>query len=168
MLKAFLQLLVYFLAQMCNDDLNLLFNRSTLLFFSFFFGRPQKCSERRINDTTVRLVDFGSATFDHEHHSAVISTRHYRAPEVILGRRPSSGPGTQPGGAGCVCESPGRVCDGCVFCSGPAELGWGHPCDVWSIGCILFEYYEGFTLYQVTPPPRPAPPRRHVGSGFSP
>lgn len=47
----------------------------------------QKCNERRINDTTVRLVDFGSATFDHEHHSAVISTRHYRAPEVILGKR---------------------------------------------------------------------------------
>uniref|UniRef100_A0A4W5JUN1 dual-specificity kinase n=1 Tax=Hucho hucho TaxID=62062 RepID=A0A4W5JUN1_9TELE len=23
-----------------------------------------------------------------------------------------------------------------------------HPCDVWSVGCILFEYYEGFTLYQ--------------------
>uniref|UniRef100_A0A3Q3EHL4 dual-specificity kinase n=1 Tax=Kryptolebias marmoratus TaxID=37003 RepID=A0A3Q3EHL4_KRYMA len=63
-----------------------------------------------IKDTTVRLVDFGSATFDHEHHSVIISTRHYRAPEVIL------------------------------------ELGWSHPCDVWSIGCILFEYYGGFTL----------------------
>ena len=47
----------------------------------------QKCNERRINDTTVRLVDFGSATFDNEHHSAIISTRHYRAPEVILGKR---------------------------------------------------------------------------------
>lgn len=47
----------------------------------------QKCNERRIKDTTVRLVDFGSATFDHEHHSVVVSTRHYRAPEVILGRR---------------------------------------------------------------------------------
>lgn len=57
----------------------------------------QKCNERRINDTTVRLIDFGSATFDHEHHSAVISTRHYRAPEVILGRRLSSGLGAQPG-----------------------------------------------------------------------
>lgn len=36
------------------------------------------------------------------------------------------------------------------------ELGWAHPCDVWSIGCILFEYYRGFTLYQVAcllPPP---------------
>lgn len=57
---------------------------------AFFF---QKCSERRINDTTVRLVDFGSATFDHEHHSAVISTRHYRAPEVILGKKSPFGPG---------------------------------------------------------------------------
>ena len=36
----------------------------------------QKCDERRIKDTAVRLVDFGSATFDHEHHSVVISTRH--------------------------------------------------------------------------------------------
>ncbi|KAG7272391.1 hypothetical protein CRUP_035586 [Coryphaenoides rupestris] len=52
------------------------------------------------------------ATFDHEHHSLVISTRHYRAPEVIL------------------------------------ELGWCHPCDVWSIGCILLEYYSGTTLFQ--------------------
>uniref|UniRef100_A0A0N4VTN8 Triple gene block protein 2 n=1 Tax=Haemonchus placei TaxID=6290 RepID=A0A0N4VTN8_HAEPC len=28
----------------------------------------------------------GSATFNNEHHSAIISTRHYRAPEVILGK----------------------------------------------------------------------------------
>ena len=26
----------------------------------------------------VRLIDFGSATFDHDHHSTVVSTRHYR------------------------------------------------------------------------------------------
>lgn len=38
-----------------------------------------------IKDTEVRLIDFGSATFDDEHHSTVVSTRHYRAPEVILG-----------------------------------------------------------------------------------
>ncbi|XP_029694585.1 dual specificity protein kinase CLK2b isoform X2 [Takifugu rubripes] len=98
--------------QLTHTDLkpeNILFVNSD---YSLIYNGEKKCSERRINDTTVRLVDFGSATFDHEHHSAVISTRHYRAPEVIL------------------------------------ELGWGHPCDVWSIGCILFEYYEGFTLYQ--------------------
>jgi dual-specificity kinase len=30
------------------------------------------------------LIDFGSATFDDEYHSSVVSTRHYRAPEIIL------------------------------------------------------------------------------------
>lgn len=35
--------------------------------------------------TAIKLIDFGSATFESHHHSAVISTRHYRAPEVILG-----------------------------------------------------------------------------------
>ena len=28
------------------------------------------------------------------------------------------------------------------------ELGWAQPCDVWSIGCILFELYLGVTLFQ--------------------
>lgn len=39
-----------------------------------------------MKNTGVRVVDFGSATFDHEHHSTIVSTRHYRAPEVILGK----------------------------------------------------------------------------------
>ncbi|KAI9475479.1 MAG: kinase-like domain-containing protein [Benjaminiella poitrasii] len=34
----------------------------------------------------IRLIDFGSATFEHDYHSSVVSTRHYRAPEIILGR----------------------------------------------------------------------------------
>ena len=45
----------------------------------------QKRDVRRVKRTDVRLIDFGSATFDHEHHSTIVSTRHYRAPEVILG-----------------------------------------------------------------------------------
>ncbi|MEQ2235863.1 Dual specificity protein kinase clk2 [Ilyodon furcidens] len=88
---------------------NILFVNSD---YSLVYNAEKKRYERRVRDTTVRLIDFGSATFDHEHHSVVVSTRHYRAPEVIL------------------------------------DLGWSHPCDVWSIGCILFEYYEGFTLFQ--------------------
>ncbi|XP_051813128.1 dual specificity protein kinase CLK2b isoform X3 [Acanthochromis polyacanthus] len=98
--------------QLTHTDLkpeNILFVSSD---YSLVYNADKKCNERRVKDSTVRLVDFGSATFDHEHHSAVISTRHYRAPEVIL------------------------------------ELGWSHPCDVWSIGCILFEFYEGSTLFQ--------------------
>ena len=72
----------------------------------------------------MKLIDFGSATFDWEHHSTVVSTRHYRAPEVIL------------------------------------ELGWAQPCDVWSIGCIIFE------LYQVQPrqvKPQGSAKRRFLG-----
>jgi len=68
----------------------------------------QGTSVRQVRDSRVRLIDFGSATFDDEHHSTVVSTRHYRAPEVIL------------------------------------ELGWSQPCDVWSIGCIIYELLQGW------------------------
>lgn len=36
-------------------------------------------------DTEIRLIDFGSATFEDGHHSRIVSTRHYRAPEVVIG-----------------------------------------------------------------------------------
>merc|ERR1712228_887833 len=39
---------------------------------------------KKMRNTEVRLIDFGSATFDHDHHSTVVSTRHYRAPEVLF------------------------------------------------------------------------------------
>ncbi|GAB2272464.1 CAAX prenyl protease 1 [Dionaea muscipula] len=35
--------------------------------------------------STIKLIDFGSTTYDHQDHNYVVSTRHYRAPEVILG-----------------------------------------------------------------------------------
>ncbi|KAI7829372.1 kinase-like domain-containing protein [Gamsiella multidivaricata] len=40
---------------------------------------------RVLLDPEIRLIDFGSATFQDEHHSTVVCTRHYRAPEIILG-----------------------------------------------------------------------------------
>lgn len=46
----------------------------------------QKRDERTLKNTDIKVVDFGSATFDDEHHSTLVSTRHYRAPEVILGQ----------------------------------------------------------------------------------
>ncbi|CAO3598453.1 unnamed protein product [Absidia cylindrospora] len=64
-----------------------------------------------LQDTDIRLIDFGSATFEQDYHSTVVSTRHYRAPEIILG------------------------------------MGWSYPCDVWSIGCILVEFFTGDTLF---------------------
>uniref|UniRef100_A0A0K8TRV9 dual-specificity kinase n=1 Tax=Tabanus bromius TaxID=304241 RepID=A0A0K8TRV9_TABBR len=80
--------------------------------YTTHYNHKKNREVRRVICTDVRLIDFGSATFDHEHHSTIVSTRHYRAPEVIL------------------------------------ELGWSQPCDVWSIGCILFELYLGITLFQ--------------------
>ena len=36
-------------------------------------------------DSSIRLIDFGGATFEHEYHSRIVNTRQYRAPEVVLG-----------------------------------------------------------------------------------
>lgn len=73
----------------------------------------RQAGQRRVLlDTEIRLIDFGSATFEDEYHSSVVSTRHYRAPEIILG------------------------------------LGWSFPCDIWSIGCILVEFFTGDALFQ--------------------
>ena len=72
----------------------------------------------------IHLIDFGSATFEHEYHATVVSTRHYRAPEIILGS-----------------SIPRRSAD-------PAGMGWSYPCDVWSIGCILVELLTGEALFQ--------------------
>ncbi|ROT64983.1 Serine/threonine-protein kinase Doa [Penaeus vannamei] len=80
--------------------------------YDLTYDPKKKRDIRTVKRTDIQLIDFGSATFDHEHHSTIVSTRHYRAPEVIL------------------------------------ELGWQQPCDVWSIGCIMFELYLGITLFQ--------------------
>ncbi|KAL5493770.1 hypothetical protein EMCRGX_G014994 [Ephydatia muelleri] len=77
-----------------------------------YYDQRKKQDIKLVKSSEVKLIDFGSATFDDEHHSTVVSTRHYRAPEVIL------------------------------------ELGWTHPCDMWSVGCIMFELYRGHTLFQ--------------------
>ncbi|KAL5634914.1 hypothetical protein ACGC1H_002815 [Rhizoctonia solani] len=42
-------------------------------------------SRHILRNTSIRLIDFGSATFSDEYHSTVVCTRHYRAPEIILG-----------------------------------------------------------------------------------
>lgn len=34
----------------------------------------------------IRLIDLGSATWEDQYHTRIVSTRHYRAPEVILGK----------------------------------------------------------------------------------
>lgn len=41
--------------------------------------------KRILKNSSIHLIDFGSATFEEEYHANVVSTRHYRAPEIILG-----------------------------------------------------------------------------------
>lgn len=70
-----------------HKKVRFLFNSFYLLLIklSIFYFKSLKSREvRKVKCTDVRLIDFGSATFDHEHHSTIVSTRHYRAPEVIL------------------------------------------------------------------------------------
>ncbi|KAH6835864.1 Protein kinase superfamily protein [Perilla frutescens var. hirtella] len=35
--------------------------------------------------SAIKLIDFGSTAYDSQLHSSIVSTRHYRAPEIILG-----------------------------------------------------------------------------------
>ncbi|KAE8675825.1 Serine/threonine-protein kinase AFC1 [Hibiscus syriacus] len=35
--------------------------------------------------SAIKLIDFGSTAFYNQNHSSIVSTRHYRAPEIILG-----------------------------------------------------------------------------------
>jgi dual-specificity kinase len=35
--------------------------------------------------SAIKLIDFGSTAFENSKHSSIVSTRHYRAPEIILG-----------------------------------------------------------------------------------
>ena len=46
--------------------------------------REQGRKVRVLKNPEIRLIDFGSTTFDHEHHSTIVQTRHYRAPEVVM------------------------------------------------------------------------------------
>lgn len=43
-----------------------------------------KGNRKYLRDTKITVIDFGSATFANEHHTKIVSTRHYRAPEVIM------------------------------------------------------------------------------------
>jgi dual-specificity kinase len=40
---------------------------------------------RILKNPLIQIIDFGSAIFNDEYHSSIVSTRHYRAPEIVLG-----------------------------------------------------------------------------------
>ncbi|KAI7907414.1 kinase-like domain-containing protein [Cokeromyces recurvatus] len=61
----------------------LLVDNSSVEAGNSYFGVDPK--SKILENTDIRLIDFGSATFEQDYHSNVVSTRHYRAPEIILG-----------------------------------------------------------------------------------
>ena len=44
-----------------------------------------KRTKRVLRRTDIQLIDFGSAVQRGDRHSSTVSTRHYRAPEVVMG-----------------------------------------------------------------------------------
>lgn len=57
-------------------------------FFNQGLSRSPKDSSyyKRIpKSSAIKVIDFGSTTYDRQDQSYIVSTRHYRAPEVILG-----------------------------------------------------------------------------------
>eukprot|EP00293_Proteomonas_sulcata_P008884 CAMPEP_0184302838 /NCGR_PEP_ID=MMETSP1049-20130417/12713_1 /TAXON_ID=77928 /ORGANISM="Proteomonas sulcata, Strain CCMP704" /LENGTH=292 /DNA_ID=CAMNT_0026614223 /DNA_START=1 /DNA_END=879 /DNA_ORIENTATION=+ len=40
---------------------------------------------RVVKHKEIVVIDLGSATYETDHHASIVSTRHYRAPEVVLG-----------------------------------------------------------------------------------
>ncbi|RVX04317.1 Serine/threonine-protein kinase AFC2 [Vitis vinifera] len=43
------------------------------------------CYKKLPRSSAIKVIDFGSTAFECQDHSYIVSTRHYRAPEVILG-----------------------------------------------------------------------------------
>lgn len=47
--------------------------------------KPENILLQKEDRNRLKIIDYGNATFDDEHHSSTINTRLYRSPEVILG-----------------------------------------------------------------------------------
>ncbi|GAU34260.1 hypothetical protein TSUD_365580 [Trifolium subterraneum] len=55
--------------------------------YKVMFRSPKEgTSYKRLpKSSAIKVIDFGSTAYEHQDHNYIVSTRHYRAPEVILG-----------------------------------------------------------------------------------
>lgn len=47
--------------------------------------RERSFYKRLPKSSAIKVIDFGSTAYERPDHNYIVSTRHYRAPEVILG-----------------------------------------------------------------------------------
>ena len=62
-----------------------LYSHFAPMYLIMFLSVCRKSAPRQPATSDIKVIDFGSATFSDQYHSTIVSTRHYRAPEVILG-----------------------------------------------------------------------------------
>ncbi|CAH2446072.1 Protein kinase [Komagataella phaffii CBS 7435] len=62
------------------SESHLIANNPNLSRFSY-----EKQHVKILQDPSIEIIDFGSAVFEDEFHPNMVSTRHYRAPEIVLG-----------------------------------------------------------------------------------
>lgn len=114
---------------------------------------PRRVGKRLPASSVIRVIDFGSATFNSDYHSTIVSTRHYRCALVSTCLRMRRCLLT-----GCVqglIPSPHFPPLFHLFDTSSMHpfvfrapevilgLGWSFPCDIWSVGCILVELLSG-------------------------
>jgi len=68
-----------------------MFVDSVIIYLRKIIGLVQRVSSDETQfrclpkSSAIKLIDFGSTAYDNQNHSSIVSTRHYRAPEIILG-----------------------------------------------------------------------------------
>jgi len=87
-------------------------------------NKKQRGIWKKTIDDEIKIIDFGGATYANEHHTALINTRQYRAPEVILGK--------------VLKPFIGILNLNLLGCS-----KWDEKSDIWSLACIFAELYTG-------------------------
>ena len=73
--------------------------------------KPENILLRTSNKSGIKVIDFGSGTYESEQFYTYIQSRFYRAPEIMLG------------------------------------IHYTPAIDMWSLGCILYELYNGYPIF---------------------
>nr|KJB06717.1 hypothetical protein B456_001G063800 [Gossypium raimondii] len=97
------------------------------------FPKGSSYFKRLPKSSAIKVIDFGSTTYERQDQTYIVSTRHYRAPEVILGMHFQ----VIMAHVSMVLENGHMIIK--FFISDFIGLGWSYPCDIWSVGCILVE-----------------------------